>query len=165
VWHRIFNHRNRIYVANYQVLDHSQNYRIFNVRAIVWSLKYPSQYNSLLFWPTLYVLPKCNGITVGHKPISNTTDVFVNKMQRNYIGSQIKYIYFNVLEKEFEEVISVNSLGKRFENWGPLNLSERRPKRETGWGTDSLLYLVLHWWMLLLKTKYCWNVDGNTKGE
>jgi len=52
---------------------------------------------------------------VGHKPISNTTGVFVNKMQRNYIGSQIKYI-FNVLEKEFEEVISVNSLGKRFEN-------------------------------------------------
>jgi len=32
-------------------------------------------------------------------------------MQRNYTGSQIKYI-FDVLEKEFEEVISVNSLRK-----------------------------------------------------
>jgi len=38
-------------------------------------------------------------------------DIFVNKMQRNYTGSQIKYI-FDVLEKEFEEVISVNSLRK-----------------------------------------------------
>ena len=46
-----------------------------------------------------------------HKSISNTVDIFVNKMQRNYTGSQIKYI-FDVLEKEFEEVISVNSLRK-----------------------------------------------------
>ena len=52
---------------------------------------------------------------MGHKRIRNTADVFENKMQWNYIGSQIKYI-FNVLEKEFEEVISVNSLGKRFQN-------------------------------------------------
>ena len=43
--------------------------------------------------------------------INNTVDIFVNKMQRNYTGSQIKYI-FDVLEKEFEEVILVNSLRK-----------------------------------------------------
>ena len=36
------------YVSN--LLDRSQNYRILNVRAIVWPLKYLSQYNSLLFW-------------------------------------------------------------------------------------------------------------------
>ena len=37
VSHRIFNHRNRLNVANivFQVLDHSQNNRIFNARAIV----------------------------------------------------------------------------------------------------------------------------------
>jgi len=70
----------------------------------------------------------------------------ITKMLRNYIGSQIKYV-FNVLEKEFEEVISVNSLSKWFQTGGPLNLSERRPKWETGCGTDSLLYLVLYWWM------------------
>jgi len=77
----------------------------------------------------MYSLPKCNGITIGHKPTRkpNITDVFVNKMHRNYIGSQIKYI-FNVLEKEIEEVISVNSLGKRFQSRGPLNLHEGRPK-------------------------------------
>jgi len=51
----------------------------------------------------------------------------ITKMLRNYIGSQIKYV-FNVLEKEFEEVISVNSLSKWFQTGGPLNLSERRPK-------------------------------------
>ena len=38
-------------VANYQVLDRSQNYRIFNVRTIVQPLKYLSQYNSLPFDP------------------------------------------------------------------------------------------------------------------
>jgi len=49
-------------------------------------------------------------------------------MHRNYIGSQpVKYI-FNVLEKEIEEVISVNSLGKRFQSRVPLNLHEGRPK-------------------------------------
>ena len=42
---------------------------------------------------------------MGQKPISNTPDIFVNKTQQNYIGSEIKYI-FNVLEKEVEEVIS-----------------------------------------------------------
>jgi len=35
--------------AFFQLLDCSQNYRIFNDRAIVWRLKYPSQYNSLVF--------------------------------------------------------------------------------------------------------------------
>ena len=33
--HRIFNHTNRTSVANFQVLDRSQNYRIFNVRTII----------------------------------------------------------------------------------------------------------------------------------
>ena len=46
---------NRISVANFQVLDRSQNYRMFNVRTIVKPLKYLSQYNSLFFWPTLHV--------------------------------------------------------------------------------------------------------------
>jgi len=55
VYHGIFNHINRISVANVQVQDRSQNYRIFNVRTIVYPLQYLSQYNSLLFWPTLYV--------------------------------------------------------------------------------------------------------------
>jgi len=35
--------------GNFQVLDCSQNYRIFNVKTIVWPLKYLSQYNRLLF--------------------------------------------------------------------------------------------------------------------
>jgi len=40
----------------FQPLNRSQNYGIvlLNVRAIVYPLKYLSQYNSLLFWPTLY---------------------------------------------------------------------------------------------------------------
>jgi len=42
--HRIFNHGHRISVANFQVLDRSQNYRIFNLSAFE-----ISQYNSLLF--------------------------------------------------------------------------------------------------------------------
>ena len=50
-----------------------------------------------------------NGVTVGHKPIRNTTSIFVNKMQRNYIVSQVMYI-FNVVEIEVEEVISINSI-------------------------------------------------------
>jgi len=33
--HTIFNNRNRISVANFQVLDRSQNYRIFNVKTII----------------------------------------------------------------------------------------------------------------------------------
>jgi len=33
--HGILNYRNRISVANFQVLDRSQHYRIFNVRTIV----------------------------------------------------------------------------------------------------------------------------------
>jgi len=33
----------------FQLLDRSQNYKIFNVRAIVLPLEYLSQYNSLLF--------------------------------------------------------------------------------------------------------------------
>ena len=50
VQHRIFNHRNRISVVNFQVLDHivpgrSHNYRIFNVQP----LKCPVQQLSLLF--------------------------------------------------------------------------------------------------------------------
>ena len=44
--HRIFNHKGRISVANFQALDRSQNYRIFNA---VYPLKYLSQYNRLLF--------------------------------------------------------------------------------------------------------------------
>jgi len=36
--HRIFDHANIISVANFQVLDRSQNYRIFNVRTILSSL-------------------------------------------------------------------------------------------------------------------------------
>ena len=32
MYRRIFNHRNRISVDSFQVLDRSQNYRIFNVR-------------------------------------------------------------------------------------------------------------------------------------
>jgi len=35
VWHRILDYTNRISVANFQVLDHSQNYRIFDVKTIV----------------------------------------------------------------------------------------------------------------------------------
>jgi len=50
-----------------------------------------------------------NGVTVGHKPIRNTTSIFENKMQRNYIVSQVMYI-FNVVEIEVEEVISINSI-------------------------------------------------------
>jgi len=42
---------NRISVANFQVLDRLQNYRMFNVRTIVKPLKYLSQYNSLFFDP------------------------------------------------------------------------------------------------------------------
>ena len=34
----------------FQLLDRSQNYKIFNVRAIVYPLKYVSQYKSLLFF-------------------------------------------------------------------------------------------------------------------
>ena len=59
-------------------------------------------------------------------------------MQQNYIGSQIKYI-FNVLEKEFEEVISLYSLGKHVQSWDPLDLSEQRPKWETGWRSTVLM--------------------------
>jgi len=54
VTYTIFNHRNRIIVANFQVLDHSENYRIlkFNVRTIIIVIAFGidlSQYNSLLF--------------------------------------------------------------------------------------------------------------------
>ena len=40
LYNRIFNHRNRISVVNVQVLDYSQNYRIFNVRTIVYCLTF-----------------------------------------------------------------------------------------------------------------------------
>jgi len=62
VQHRIFNHANRITgsVANFQVLDRSQNYGIFNIRTVVWPLKYLSQYNSLLFLtPCRYLSVLC----------------------------------------------------------------------------------------------------------
>ena len=42
--------------AFFQLLNRSKNYRILNASAIVQPLKYLSQYNSLLFWPTLNVL-------------------------------------------------------------------------------------------------------------
>ena len=42
---------NWISVANFQVPEHSQNYRIFNTGTAVHPLKYLSQYNTLLFWP------------------------------------------------------------------------------------------------------------------
>ena len=35
VWHRIYNHTNRISVVNFKVLNRSHNYRVFNVRTIV----------------------------------------------------------------------------------------------------------------------------------
>jgi len=44
-----FKHRYRISVANFQVLGRSRNYRIFNLRTVVYPLKYLSQYNSLPF--------------------------------------------------------------------------------------------------------------------
>jgi len=49
--------------AFFQLLDCSQNYRIFNVRAIVWRLKYPSQYDSLVFFdpPCIGVFQRCRG--------------------------------------------------------------------------------------------------------
>jgi len=36
--HGIFNDMSIINVANFQVLDHSQNYRVFNVRTIVFEM-------------------------------------------------------------------------------------------------------------------------------
>jgi len=35
IQHRTYNHMNRISAANFQVMDRSQNYRIFDVRTIV----------------------------------------------------------------------------------------------------------------------------------
>jgi len=52
--HRIFNHGHRISVANFQVLDRSQNYRIFNVRLLFGLRNITVQ--QLAFWPTLYRL-------------------------------------------------------------------------------------------------------------
>ena len=56
-----------------QLLGRSQNYRIFNVKAIVQPLKYLSQYNSLLFGPTLYI----NGSMCAARCFSICIDVFV----------------------------------------------------------------------------------------
>ena len=53
----------------FRLLDRSQNYRIFNVRATVLPLKYLSQYNSLLFWPTLYVTRRPIRILLSTKEI------------------------------------------------------------------------------------------------
>jgi len=90
-----------------------------------------------------------------------SSDIFVNKMQRNYIGSQIKCI-FKVLEKRVWRSNISQFIGQTIPklSWGPLNLSKRRPKWEKDWGTDSLLYLVLCWWMCYLKgnTAEIWTV-------
>jgi len=57
---------------NFQVLDRSQNYRIFNVRAIVQPLKYLSQHNSLLYFE-----PQCRfrfpGRQESHAPVALKT--------------------------------------------------------------------------------------------